>query len=135
MRVREAMSESVLTIGPGLTLRAAAQKMAARTVGSAVVMDPEMPGPGIVSERDVLLAVAAGADPETALVADYMTGKLVFAEPDWSLEEASMAMAEHGVRHLIAMEHGDVAGIVSMRDIVKSLLGTPERSLKEPVGG
>lgn len=130
MRVREAMSESVLTIGPEVTLRAAAQKMAARKVGSAVVMDPEMPGPGIISERDVLIAVADGADPETALVKDFMTGKLVFAEPGWSLEEASMAMAERGVRHLIAMENGDVAGIVSMRDIVKSLLGTPERSLR-----
>lgn len=67
------------------------------------------------------------------MVADHMTGKLVFAEPDRSLEEASMAMAEHGVRHLVAMEHGDVTGIVSMRDIVTSLLGPSERSRKEPV--
>ena len=79
MRVREAMSESVLTVGPSLTLRAAAEKMVERKVGSAVVVSPEMQGPGIVSERDVLIAVAQGADPETALVADHMTDRLVFA--------------------------------------------------------
>ncbi len=125
------MRESVLTVGPSLTLRAAAEKMVERKVGSAVVVSPEMQGPGIVSERDVLIAVAQGADPETALVSDHMTDRLVFAEPEWSLEEASMTMAEHGVRHLIAMEQSDIVGIVSMRDIVKSLLGTPERSLRD----
>lgn len=125
MHVREAMSDQVLTVGPGLTLRAAAQLMSERNVGSAVVVDPDMPGPGLVSERDVLHAVAKGQDPEHELVSGHMTDRLVFAEPDWSLDEASATMARSGVRHLIVMNGGDCVGIVSMRDIVALLVKTP----------
>ena len=125
MHVREAMSPKVLTVGPGLTLRAAAKLMSDRNVGSAVVFDPDMQGPGIVSERDVLHAVAAGEDPDSELVSAHMTDRLVFAEPDWSLDEASATMAKSGVRHLIVMDGSEVAGIVSMRDIVSSLVSSP----------
>ncbi|MBJ7329941.1 MAG: CBS domain-containing protein [Solirubrobacteraceae bacterium] len=120
------MSDAVLTIGPGHTLRAAAQLMAERNVGSAVVHDPEMPGPGIISERDVLRSVAAGENPDDELVATHLTDRLVFAEPDWSLDEASATMARSGVRHLIVMEASDVVGIVSMRDIVSSIVVQPQ---------
>jgi CBS domain-containing protein len=54
MEVREGMSKVVLTVNPGHTLREAARQMADRGVGAAVVMDPEQPGPGILTERDVL---------------------------------------------------------------------------------
>ena len=62
MQVNEGMSTVVLTIGPGLTLREAARQMAGRHVGAAVVIDPDSPGPGILTERDILQAVAAGQD-------------------------------------------------------------------------
>ena len=64
MQVREGMSTVVLTVGPGHTLRQAATAMADRGVGAAVVNDPEMPGPGIITERDVLISVARGEDPD-----------------------------------------------------------------------
>src|SRR5204863_5770064 len=64
MQVREGMSEVVLTVGPDHTLRDAARFMARRGVGAAVVLDPEQPGPGIITGRDVLLALAEGQDPD-----------------------------------------------------------------------
>ena len=63
MQVREAMSEAVLTIGPDHTLREAAAAMLRRNVGAAVVLDPDAPGPGVITERDILKAVGSGEDP------------------------------------------------------------------------
>ncbi len=119
MRVRQAMSDVVLTIGPGHTLRAASRLMAERNVGAAVVVDPDMPGHGILTERDVLRSLGAGEDPDTELVSAHLTDKLVFAEPDWSLEEAAVAMVRGGFRHLIVMDRGEAVGVVSVRDIVR----------------
>jgi CBS domain-containing protein len=109
----------VLTVGPGHTLRAVARLMSQRSVGAAVVMDPDGNGPGIITERDVLGALGAGQDPDTELVADHLTRDVVFAAPDWSLEEAAAAMVRGGFRHLIVLEHGDTVGILSVRDIVR----------------
>jgi CBS domain-containing protein len=119
MEVREGMSLTVLTVGPGHTLRAVARLMSERQVGAAVVMDPEEPGPGIITERDILLALGSGQDPDRELVADHLTRDVVFAAPDWSLEEAASAMVRGGFRHLIVLDHGEIVGILSVRDIVR----------------
>jgi CBS domain-containing protein len=119
MHVRDGMSEMVLTVGPGHTLREAARLMSERNVGAAVVLDPEAPGPGIVTERDVLHSVGSGQDPDSERVADHLTSNLVFAEPDWSLEEAAAAMVRGRFRHLIVVEQGEVTGILSVRDIIR----------------
>ncbi len=119
MQVRDAMSIVILSVGPGHSLRAAARLMRERGVGSAVVIDPEQPGPGILTERDVLDSVGAGQDPDSEVVADHLTGELVFAAPDWSLEEAAAAMVRGRFRHLIVVDRGDIAGILSVRDIVR----------------
>ena len=119
MRVRDGMSGMVLTVGPGHSLREAATLMSERNVGAAVVLDPEAPGPGIVTERDVLRSIGAGEDPDSERVGDHLTSNLVFAGPDWSLEEAAGAMSRGGFRHLIVVEQGEVAGILSVRDIIR----------------
>jgi CBS domain-containing protein len=119
MHVRDGMSKLVLTVGPHHTLREAARLMAKRQVGAAVVIDPETPGPGILTERDVLEAIGSGQDPDAERVADHLTADIVFAAPDWSLEEAAVAMVQGGFRHLVVTEHGDVSGLLSMRDIVR----------------
>ena len=119
MRVRDGMSAMVLTVGPGHTLRDFATQMAQRNVGAAVVHDPEAPGPGIITERDILRSVGSGEDPDTELVAAHLTSQLVFASPDWSLEEAAAAMAHGGFRHLIVIDNGEVAGVLSVRDIIR----------------
>jgi CBS domain-containing protein len=119
MQVRDGMSSVVLTVNPGHSLREAACLMAERRVGAAVVMDPEQPGPGIVTERDVLRSIAAGADPDSERVADHLSADLTFAAPDWSLERAAEAMVRGGFRHLIVVDGGEMSGILSMRDIVR----------------
>lgn len=120
MHVRDGMSKLVLTVGPQHTLREAACLMAERGVGAAVVGDPEGMAPGIITERDVLTSVGRGEDPEQERVATHMSSQVVYASPEWSLEEAAVAMVRGGFRHLIVMDGGDVAGILSVRDVVRT---------------
>ena len=119
MQVRDGMSRMVLTVGPGHTLRQAATAMARRRVGAAVVLDPEAPGVGILTERDILLSIGEGQDPDTELVSDHLTSELVFAAPDWSLEQGAAAMVRGGFRHLVVIEEGEASGVLSVRDIVR----------------
>ena len=119
MQVRDGMSTMVLTVGPNHTLRQAAQAMARRRVGAAVVLDPEAPGLGILTERDILQSLGEGQDPDAEMVADHLTSELVFAAPDWSLEQGAAAMVRGGFRHLIVIDDGEAAGVLSVRDIVR----------------
>jgi CBS domain-containing protein len=119
MYVREGMSTLVLTVGPGHTLRQAAAQMTERGVGAAVVLDPDAMGPGIITERDILLSLGRGEDPDSERVADHLTSELVFASPQWSLEQAAVAMVRGGFRHLVVVDKGETAGILSVRDIVR----------------
>ena len=119
MQVRDGMSNVVLTVGPGHTLRQAAALMHKRGVGAAVVMDPEAGGPGIITERDVLSSVAVGQDPDQECVSAHLTSDLVFAGPDWSLEQAAGAMVKGSFRHLVVIDGGETVGILSVRDIVR----------------
>ena len=113
------MSSSVVTVAPGCTLHDAARSMAERRVGAAVVIDPEQPGPGIITERDVLQSVGRGEDPNTELVQNHLSADLTFASPDWSLEHAAEAMVRGGFRHLVVVDGGEMVGVLSMRDIVR----------------
>jgi CBS domain-containing protein len=119
MQVSAGMSSMVVTVSPGLTLRDAASAMAERRVGAAVVIDPEQPGPGIITERDVLQSVGGGQDPGTELVRDHLSPEITFAEPTWSLERAAEAMVRGGFRHLVVVDGGEMVGVLSMRDIVR----------------
>src|SRR5918998_6967299 len=119
MHVREGMSTRVLTVGPDHTLRQAAAQMAERGVGAAVVMDPDGMGPGILTERDVLISLGRGEDPDAEKVADHLTADLVFASPEWSLEQAAVAMVRGGFRHLVVVDGGQTVGVISVRDIVR----------------
>ncbi len=119
MQVREGMSATALTVGPGHTLREAARLMYERRVGSAIVLDADQPGPGLITERDVLAAIGRGLDPDRERVCDHLTSKLVFAAPDWSLEQAACEMVRGNFRHLLVVEGGEIAGVLSMRDVVR----------------
>ena len=119
MQVRDGMSTVVLTVGPQHTLREAARLMSLRKVGAAVVLDPDSPGPGIITERDLMESIGAGQDPDAEVVANHLTASLVFAAPDWSLEEAAVAMVRGSFRHLVVTEGGDIVGVLSVRDVVR----------------
>jgi CBS domain-containing protein len=117
------MSSVVLTVGPGHTIRQAAAAMRRRNVGAAVVLDPEAPGFGVITERDILLSLGEGQDPDVETVANHLTHDLTFASPDWSLEQAAAAMVRGSFRHLVVVEGSELAGILSMRDIVRAWTG------------
>ena len=118
MKVRDAMTEEVLTIAPDRSLRDAAQFMTEHNVGAAVIVDPEEPGPGIVTERDLVRSLGSGEDPDQEHIRDHLTARATFADADWDLTKAADAMAKGGFRHLVVIENGQVAGIISMRDII-----------------
>ncbi|MBF9135395.1 CBS domain-containing protein [Plantactinospora sp. S1510] len=125
MRVREAMSSNVLVVGPEHTLRQAAQMMSQRGVGSAVVVDPDSEGIGIMTERDVLNAIGAGLDCDVERTAAHLTWDVVYAGPDWTVHEAAEAMARGGFRHLVVLDDGEVLGMISVRDIVRVWVDAP----------
>ncbi|MGB8649734.1 MAG: CBS domain-containing protein [Mycobacteriales bacterium] len=119
MYVHDAMSPTVLTIGPTHTLRQAARLMAEHKVGAAIVLDPDADGPGILTERDVLEAVAQGQDPDVEVCSDHLTPDAVTATPDWDLGRAAAAMVQGGFRHLVVCDGPEIVGIISVRDIVR----------------
>ncbi|MBO0810250.1 MAG: CBS domain-containing protein, partial [Actinobacteria bacterium] len=123
MKVRDGMTRLVVTVGPAHTLREAARLMSARRVGAAVVTDPEHAGIGILTERDILDSIAAGQNPDTELTAAHRTVDVVFASPDWTLEQAAGTMVRAGFRHLVVIEANEVTGLLSMRDIVRCWAG------------
>jgi signal-transduction protein with cAMP-binding, CBS, and nucleotidyltransferase domain len=119
MQVRDGMSDVVLTLGPTHTLREAAQQRAEKGIGAALVADDESPVPCIVTERDILHSIGAGEDPDSERVAEHMSGGVISAAPDWSLERAASEMSRRGIRHLVVYEEGELVGVLSMRDIVR----------------
>ncbi|HEY2508749.1 MAG TPA: CBS domain-containing protein [Streptosporangiaceae bacterium] len=133
MNVSDGMTKVVLSIGPAHTLREAARLMSGRKVGAAVVVDAEHSGIGILTERDILDSIGAGQDPDTEVVADHRTSDVVFASPQWTLEEAASAMAGGNFRHLIVVEEHEVAGLLSMRDIVRCWARTGATAAGVPV--
>jgi signal-transduction protein with cAMP-binding, CBS, and nucleotidyltransferase domain len=113
------MSDVVLTVGPTHSLREAAAQMAAKGVGAALVSDDETPVPSIVTERDILLSLGAGEDPDSEQVSDHMSDTVISASADWSLERAAAEMSRRGIRHLVVYEGAELVGVLSMRDIVR----------------
>jgi CBS domain-containing protein len=119
VKVRDAMTEDVYTITPGRSLREAAAFMTEHNVGAAVIVDPEEPGPGIVTERDVVRSLGSGEDPDKETIGNHLTSRATFADADWSLQEAADAMAKGGFRHIVVINDGELVGIISMRDIIE----------------
>jgi CBS domain-containing protein len=83
------------------------------------VFDPDLPGPGIITERDILVVAGEDGDLDAELVPDHLTKNLVYAAAEWSLEPAAEAMTDGRFRHVIVIDGADVTGILSMRDIVR----------------
>lgn len=114
------MTPDVLAIGPDARLSEAAQRMAERGVGAVLVMEGESLS-GILTERDLLKAVAQGYSDD-ARVRDWMTRHPETIEASDSTEHAAALMIHGGFRHLPVLEEGRVAGIVSIRDLMRVAL-------------
>jgi CBS domain-containing protein len=114
------MSRDLLTVSADDRLGEAAKRMVARGVGAVVVL-AEGRLTGILTERDVLKAVASGYS-EDARVRDWMTRHPETIEAEDSTGHAAALMIHGGFRHLPVLEEGKVAGIVSIRDLMRVAL-------------
>jgi len=124
MNVRDIMSTDLLTVAPESTLREAARRMSERNVGAALLVEPAIGFyPGIITERDLLDAIAVGYDPDVRRVAESATSDIVTVSADASLERAAEKMMKYGFRHLFVVSDGDAVGIVSVRDLLSALSG------------
>jgi CBS domain-containing protein len=110
------MTEATITESAADTLRAAAERMWRNQTGSLLVVDDDRLT-GIITERDVLRAVALGVDLGAATVDEAMTVEVFTVPPDMSLREAAREMAARWIRHLPVVEEGRLLGVVSMRDV------------------
>jgi len=117
--IEEHMKRNVLTATPDRTLEQAAQAMIERQVGAAVIVS-QGTVVGIVTERDVMKAVARGMVPWNTRLEDIMTRDPICAPPTTDLHEAVNMMLEGGFRHLPVVESGKLVGIVSTRDLLRA---------------
>jgi CBS domain-containing protein len=117
--LEEIMSREVLTSGADASIAEAATAMLKAQVGSAIVMDGTYLV-GIFTERDVVRAAAAGSDPSSTPVSEWMTPDPVTATPDTEAEEAAEIMMSQGFRHLPVVRGTDLVGIASLRDILRT---------------
>ena len=123
MKVRNGMTDAILAVGPGHTLREAARAMAQKKVGAAVVNDPEQPGPGIITERDILQRVVAQRrDSGQTPVREVMTTEVVCCEPRTPIEEVRGVMKNRRIRHLPVVENGALLSMISVRDLLREEL-------------
>jgi len=127
VKVSEIMTEAAVTDRADDTLAEAARKMWEQQTGSLLVMDGDELL-GIITERDVLKAVATGRPLEGTRVSDAMTKDVVTVPPAMTLREAAAVMADKWIRHLPVVEQGRVVGILSQRDLAGVLAG----ALNEP---
>jgi len=117
----------VVTIWPGASLQSAVERMASRNIGALVVVDDDGKTVGMLTERDVVLALAASAEKAPVQsVTDVMSRRVLTCGPDASLAELMAVMTEHRVRHLPVVDHGKLLGLVSIGDLVKARLGELE---------
>jgi CBS domain-containing protein len=116
VQVQDVMTQATISESATDTLAAAAERMWRNQTGSLVITDDGRLV-GIITERDLLRAVALGADPATATIDDAMTTEVFTVPPDMPLREAAREMAARWIRHLPVVDGGRLLGMVSMRDI------------------
>jgi CBS domain-containing protein len=114
------MSRDLLTVAADEHLGEAAKRMVARGVGAVLVMDGERLD-GILTERDLMRAVATGYSEE-ARVSDWMTRRPETIDASDATDHAASLMIHGGFRHLPVVEEGHVAGIISIRDLMRVAL-------------
>lgn len=119
--LRDIAINHLLTIEPHDTIKQAARAMTSRGVGSAVVMHDSMVA-GIITERDILHAVAEEIDLDSASTESIMTADPVAGAPGWEIDKAVRTMIEGGFRHLLVKEMDIPIGIVSLRDLMDSMV-------------
>jgi signal-transduction protein with cAMP-binding, CBS, and nucleotidyltransferase domain len=121
-RIQDVAKKEPVMVQPTTVLRDVTRAMAREAIGAVLVGTPKHPL-GIVSERDVALALASGADPDQTRAAAVMSTHLVALRPDDSVYDAAVDMLDLGIRHVALLdEHGTAVGMVSVRDLLRPLV-------------
>jgi CBS domain-containing protein len=122
MKIKDLKPRMPVTIGKNESLASAVKLLADEEIGALVVYEPQGLA-GVISERDIVRAIADGFDLEETEVCEYMTEAPVVSDEQAVVGDAISKMNESGIRHVVVTSEGDVAGMISMRDIV-GLFGT-----------
>ncbi len=129
MQVRDIMTQATATESPQDSLRSAAERMWRQQTGSLIIAEGDELI-GIITERDLLRAVALGADPDKTTVDDAMTTQVFTVPPDMQLQDAAREMATRLIRHLPVVADGKLLGMVSMRDVTGVFAAMAARPVK-----
>jgi len=116
VQVQDVMTQATITETPEDSLRSAAERMWRQQTGSLLIIEDGRLT-GIITERDVLRAVALGADPDRSSVDEAMTTNVFTVPPEMLLQDAAREMAARWIRHLPVVSGDEVLGVVSMRDV------------------
>ncbi len=113
----------VFSVRPDASVQEALDLLAEHNVGALLVMDKEGKVDGILSERDIVRKVGLrGNSADETKVREIMTGKVLYVEADQSVEECMALMNEKGIRHLPVYEKGTLLGLVSIRDVLRTVI-------------
>jgi CBS domain-containing protein len=116
VRIREVMTESVVTAGPEATVREVAELMRERNVGSVVLVDAGRPT-GFVTDRDLTVSALADGRDAGEKAAAHASAPVVTGAPEMSVEEAAELMVAHGIRRLPVLDGDRLTGIVTLDDL------------------
>ena len=126
LQLLNSKGNEIWTIHPDETVLDAIQKMAAKDVGSLVVIEDDKPV-GIFTERHYARKVfLKGRHSPTTAIREIMSTHIVCVSPEQTIEECMAVMTDKRIRHLPVLDHGELVGIVSIGDLVKSRLADQE---------
>lgn len=112
-------SKNVICIKPGASILDAAKLMAQRNIGFLIVSsDCKRDLAGVISERDIIRAIASGIQPSEP-VDNIMTRKVVYVYKDTPVWEIARLMRKYNIRHILVMDNGQIFGVISIRDLLK----------------
>jgi CBS domain-containing protein len=117
MRIREVMTESVVTAAAETAVRQVAEIMRERNVGSVVLVDGDGEAVGVITDRDLAVSVLADGHGGDATASDHASAPVVTAAPGMDIEEAAQLMVAHGIRRLPIIDDGRLTGIVTLDDL------------------
>lgn len=131
-QILNAKGRAVVTAGPGDTVLAVAQVLSTKKIGAVVIVDAQGRIGGIVSERDIVRAVASdGVKALDKSVKEFMTSAVKTCTPRDTEAELMSLMTEHRVRHLPVVESGKLGGMISIGDVVKHRIEAIEREAED----
>jgi len=137
-QVLDSKGHEVLTVRPGDTVLHALEQMASRNVGAVLVVENDAPV-GIFTERDYARSVILkGRSSSTTPVRDIMSADVIFVQPEQTVDECMAIMTKKRFRHMPVLQEGKLVGIVSIGDLVKTIIDEQEftiQQLKGYIGG